>query len=591
MGMDTISLRKKFALFDRDGDGIITVEDLRRFLKSMGQNAADLDVEKLITAFDVNYDGKISFEEFCTLSTFSLSGQDQELALMEVFRQFDKDGNGYIDVQEMRNEVRSLLGRTLSEKEVVEMFRIADADGNDQLDYQEFVKVIMAKSAEAVEPLESQVPSSLVGFSFIDGISEQSWNFVEQLCQQAHSHQALNHLYLQRLAMGELPDVEGALKDYAIQYSEYSGNFQQYLNLALSNLEKREHKQLVSDNYKEERGYVDEHHQKQLTDLGIELEWIQNVPHTVLFRRFQKALGISGSEQQPTCSEAKQFHEKIQDICSEDAASAIGAIGLAGELGVSQIYRYILEAIKRHTPLAPREYVFFTLHTQMDDEHWHSLKAIGADLANSAENQQKLRSSMEAALEARCKFWDALLERALKMPEKQNILLPPSQLYELNSQKWVRQEPSCLSDFTARPAIFNLCEPVRNAMVLDLGCGEGYCSRELMRRGASKVIGVDISANLIAAAQMEEADEPLGITYLTGNSTKSRLSFVSESVNVVLTSEGVWGSYKSRSLAVARSRDGAYKLEGAIGEVSSPIQVPRLGKPQKTAPHPWTPPS
>ena len=45
MGMDTISLRKKFALFDRDGDGIITVEALRRFLKSMGQNAADLDVE------------------------------------------------------------------------------------------------------------------------------------------------------------------------------------------------------------------------------------------------------------------------------------------------------------------------------------------------------------------------------------------------------------------------------------------------------------------------------------------------------------------------------------------------------------------
>ena len=30
--------------------------------------------------------------------------------------------------------------------------------------------------------------------------------------------------------------------------------------------------------------------------------------------------------------------------------------------------------------------------------------------------------------------------------------------------------------------------------------------------------------------------------------------------------------------------NGAYKLEGAIGEVSSLIQVPRLRRPQKTAP-------
>ena len=129
----------------------------------------------------------------------------------------------------------------------------------------------------------------------------------------------------------------------------------------------------------------------------------------------------------------------------------------------------------------------------MDHEHSQGLKAIAADLASTTENREQLSQGMEMALVARKTFWDTLLERALKMPQQKNKFVSPAQLYETNSQQWVRKEPSCLSDFTARPAVFDLCEPVKDAIILDLGCGEGYCARELMGRGARKVIGVDIS--------------------------------------------------------------------------------------------------
>ena len=36
--------------------------------------------------------------------------------------------------------------------------------------------------------------------------------------------------------------------------------------------------------------------------------------------------------------------------------------------------------------------------------------------------------------------------------------------------------------------------------ILDLGCGEGYVSRELMKRGAKRTLGIDISEKMIAAA-------------------------------------------------------------------------------------------
>lgn len=93
------------------------------------------------------------------------------------------------------------------------------------------------------------------------------------------------------------------------------------------------------------------------------------------------------------------------------------------------------------------------------------------------------------------------------------------ELYNTTADRWVRSQPLSLSDFTARPALLQLCEPVRDLHVLDLGCGEGYCSRELRRRGAERVYGMDLSQRMIDAARSQESQEPLGIHYEAGCAT------------------------------------------------------------------------
>jgi SAM-dependent methyltransferase len=50
--------------------------------------------------------------------------------------------------------------------------------------------------------------------------------------------------------------------------------------------------------------------------------------------------------------------------------------------------------------------------------------------------------------------------------------------------------------------------------VLDLACGEGEYARKFRRRGAGLVVGADLSGEMIALANEEEAREPLGIRYL-----------------------------------------------------------------------------
>jgi|GEM_PF-217417 len=519
MIQENFKLKKTFEMFDRDGSGAIGIQELKQVLQALGQSITEIELQKLIAELDINSDGQINFEEFCSISIISRDTQNQEQNLRQMFQKFDKNGDGYIDVQEMSSEAISILNKNLSESEIIEMFRIADNDGNGQLDYDEFVKVIMAKSLEMASSDRLEITPKLTDFQFVRDIPEPAWQFVVQLQQQANSHPAFNHPCLQRLSEGNLPDIVGTLQDYVVQYAQYSKNFKNYLDLIISQLTNPEHQELIIENYQEENGDLDEWHPKHLTDLGIDLEWVENIPHAVLFQRFQKALGVTEANLEQVCPEALQFHDRIQEICLQNVASAIGAIGLAGELGVKQSYTYILQAIKRYTPLVPREYVFFTLHTHIDEEHTQAMLAIAADLANTDESREALSQGMRMALEARNRFWDVLLERALKMPEQKNQFVSPKQLYEINSQKWVRKEPSCLSDFTARPAIFELCEPVKDTVILDLGCGEGYCARELMRRCASKVIGVDISASSIAAAQAEEEREPRGITYLIGNST------------------------------------------------------------------------
>jgi 2-polyprenyl-3-methyl-5-hydroxy-6-metoxy-1,4-benzoquinol methylase len=55
--------------------------------------------------------------------------------------------------------------------------------------------------------------------------------------------------------------------------------------------------------------------------------------------------------------------------------------------------------------------------------------------------------------------------------------------------------------------------PVDGLRALDVACGHGRMTRELARRGAD-VVGVDISAALIAKARAAEQERPLEIRYV-----------------------------------------------------------------------------
>ena len=91
-------------------------------------------------------------------------------------------------------------------------------------------------------------------------------------------------------------------------------------------------------------------------------------------------------------------------------------------------------------------------------------------------------------------------------------------LYNATANRWQRKEPNSLSDYTARPRVFDLCGDVRGMQVIDLGAGEGYCAREIALRGAARITGIELSEKMVALAKQQQADDDI-IQYHVGDVT------------------------------------------------------------------------
>merc|ERR1712025_1408860 len=98
----------------------------------------------MINEVDADGNGTIDFPEFLSLMARKMKDTDTEEELIEVFKVFDRDGNGFISAAELRH-VMTNLGEKLTDEEVDEMIRDGDGDGDGQINYEEFVKMMMAK--------------------------------------------------------------------------------------------------------------------------------------------------------------------------------------------------------------------------------------------------------------------------------------------------------------------------------------------------------------------------------------------------------------------------------------------------------------
>jgi calmodulin len=60
-------MREAFKQFDEDGNGVISADELRHVMTSLGQKLSQEEVEEMIIEADLDGDGVVNYEEFIVM--------------------------------------------------------------------------------------------------------------------------------------------------------------------------------------------------------------------------------------------------------------------------------------------------------------------------------------------------------------------------------------------------------------------------------------------------------------------------------------------------------------------------------------------
>merc|ERR1711892_732518 len=141
-GASDAELKEAFKLFGIDGDGVITIDELKSLVSKVGGDMSQADATALIKAADKDGNMGIDFSEFAKLWE-ALHGEG-EAKLRADFAKLDNDNSGFITKDEMAVTISSdFTGDKLEEaKKALDKL---DVDKDGKVSYPEFLLVMKYK--------------------------------------------------------------------------------------------------------------------------------------------------------------------------------------------------------------------------------------------------------------------------------------------------------------------------------------------------------------------------------------------------------------------------------------------------------------
>ncbi|PWZ45066.1 Calcium-dependent protein kinase 13 [Zea mays] len=131
-------LKEMFQTMDTDNSGAITYDELKEGLRKYGSTLKDTEIRDLMDAADIDNNGTIDYIEFIA-ATLHLNKLEREEHLVAAFSYFDKDGSGYITVDELQQACKE---HNMPDAFLDDVINEADQDNDGRIDYGEFVAMM-----------------------------------------------------------------------------------------------------------------------------------------------------------------------------------------------------------------------------------------------------------------------------------------------------------------------------------------------------------------------------------------------------------------------------------------------------------------
>jgi calcium-dependent protein kinase len=141
-------LGKVFQSLDADGNGMLSLDEVSTGFQRAGLEEVPQDLQEIVEALDSNGNGMISHTDFVA-ATLDRQKLVTDEAYRTVFRLFDKNGDGKISVQELKDLLdpehdneQSPLDAAAFEIDIQELMTAVDTDGDGAINFPEFVQMM-----------------------------------------------------------------------------------------------------------------------------------------------------------------------------------------------------------------------------------------------------------------------------------------------------------------------------------------------------------------------------------------------------------------------------------------------------------------
>jgi len=151
LGEDQIkTLRETFMKLDSNGDGKMTVSELKEGISKAGLKEIPPDLKAIMDDIDADGSGEIDYTEFLA-ATLDKKVYMQEDVCWNAFKNFDRNNDGKISQDELKVILGDPSVRNQANVEIAEILKQFDGDGDGFIDFQEFMQLMRGEAQKPGE--------------------------------------------------------------------------------------------------------------------------------------------------------------------------------------------------------------------------------------------------------------------------------------------------------------------------------------------------------------------------------------------------------------------------------------------------------